>query len=290
MEKNAQISYNTLIMVSAIVREDNGTIKLTVTIPWAEVKKTREEVLSGAQKSATVAGFRKGKAPKKLVEENVNEAAVREDILKKLLPNYYVKAVEEHKLRPIMNPKVHVETLENDKDWQFEALTCELPEVTLGDYKKKVKEITAKGKIVIPGKEDEKKEPNFDQIIAALLSESKVNIPNILVEQEADRLLAQTLDEVKRLGLTLDQYMKSTGRTPETFREEYVKKAEQDIKLEFVLQKVATDEKITVENKEIEEAIQAAKNPEERANLQQNSYLLANILRQQKTLDFLKNL
>lgn len=285
-------------MTAAIVREDNGTIKLTVTIPWKEVEKTREEVLAGAQKSATVAGFRKGKAPKKLVEENVNETAVREDILKKLLPNYYVKAVEEHKLRPIMNPKIHVDTIEDKKDWQFTALTCELPEVTLGDYKKKVKDITAKSKIVIPGKENDpstssgqgKNEPNFDQIIQALLSEAKVTIPGILVEQEADRLLAQTLDEVKRLGLTLDQYMKSTGRTPETFREEYMKKAEQDITLEFVLQKVATDEKITVENKEIEEAIQAAKDPQERANLQQNSYLLANILRQQKTLDFLKNL
>jgi FKBP-type peptidyl-prolyl cis-trans isomerase (trigger factor) len=277
-------------MTSAIVREDNGTIKLTVTIPWKEIEKTRGEVLASAQKSATVAGFRKGKAPKKLVEKNVNETAVREDILKKLLPNYYVQAVEEHKLRPIMNPKIHVDSVDDKKDWQFTALTCELPEVSLGEYKKKIKDVTAKAKIVIPGKENEKNEPNFDQIIAALLSEAKVKIPSILIEQEADRLLAQTLDEVKRLGLTLDQYMQSTGRTPDTFREEYMKKAEQDITLEFVLQKIAADEKITVENKEIEEAIQAAKNPAERANLQQNSYLLANILRQQKTLDFLKNL
>lgn len=277
-------------MTSALIREDNGTIKLTITIPWEDVVKTRDEVMQSVQKTANVAGFRKGKAPKKLVEENINDAALREDILKKLLPNHYIKAIEEHKLRPIMNPKIHVEAVEPNKDWSFTALTCEMPEITFADYKKKIKDITAKSKIVIPGKENEKNEPNFDEIIKTLLDATTVTIPQILVEQEADRLLAQMLDEVKKLGLTLDQYMQSTGRTPETFREEYVKKAEQDIKLEFALQKVAETEKITVEQKEIEEAINASKSPEEKDNLIKNSYLLANILRQQKTLDFLKNL
>lgn len=277
-------------MTSAITREDNGTIKLTITIPWETVKKTREDLMQSVQKSANVPGFRKGKAPKKIVEEQVNEAALREDVLKKLLPNYYVKAVEEHSLRPIMNPKIHVGEVEDNKDWSFTALTAEMPEVKLNDYKKKIGNITAKSKIVIPGKEDEKKEPNFDEIIRALLDAAEVKIPQIIIEQEADRLLAQMLDEVKKLGLTLDQYMQSTGRTPETFREEYLKKAEQDIKLEFALQKVAENEKITVEPKEIEEAVKAAKTPEERENLMRNSYLLANVLRQQKTLDFLKNL
>ena len=277
-------------MTSALTREDNGTLKLTITIPWEDVKKTRELVLEGTAKDAKVAGFRKGKAPKKLIEENVNEEALREDTLRKLLPTYYVKAVEEHKIRPIMNPKIHVGKVDEGKDWEFTALTCEMPKVTLKDYKKKVQDVTAKSKIVIPGKEEEKKEPSLDQIIIALLSATEVKIPQILIDQEADRLLAQTLDEVKRLGLTLDQYMQSTGRTPETFREEYTRKAEQDLKVEFALQQVAADAKITVEQKEIEEAVKAAKTPEERENLMKNSYMLANVLRQQKTLDFLKNL
>ena len=102
--------------------------------------------------------------------------------------------------------------------------------------------------------------------------------------------MAQTLDEVKRLGLTLDQYLASTGRNTEALREEYAKKAEGDIKLEFILQKIAEDEKITVEEKEIDEAITQAKTEVERQNLQNNRYLLASIIRQQKTLDFLRNL
>ena len=113
---------------------------------------------------------------------------------------------------------------------------------------------------------------------------AKVRVPKVIIDQEVDRLLAQTLDEVKRLGLTLDQYLASTGRNIDALRQEYEKKAENDIKLEFLLQKIAETEKITVEDKEIDEAITQAKTEAERQNLQNNRYLLASIIRQQKTL------
>jgi trigger factor len=126
--------------------------------------------------------------------------------------------------------------------------------------------------------------------VKALLESVTAEIPAILIENETDRLLSQTLDDVKKLGMTLDQYLASTGKKPEDLRNEYRKKADQDIKLEFALLKIAEEEKIAVEEKEIEEAIKAAKSDDEKKNLETNKYLLANILRQQKTLDFLKNL
>jgi len=116
-----------------------------------------------------------------------------------------------------------------------------------------------------------------------------VTIPVVIIEREADRLLSQTLDEVKKLGMSLDQYLSSTGKTAEQLRAEYAKKAQDDIKLEFILQKVAAEEKITVEDSEIERTIANAK-PEEKESLTANKYLLASIIRQQKTLDFLKSL
>ena len=123
-----------------------------------------------------------------------------------------------------------------------------------------------------------------------MIDSTKVEIPEILLESEVNRLLAQTLDEIKRLGLTLDQYLSTSGKTPKSLREEYREKARTDIALEFALQKIAKDEKITVEEKDIQEAIQKVKTPDEKKNLENNRYMLANILRQQKTLDFLKSL
>ncbi|MEK7450431.1 MAG: trigger factor [Patescibacteria group bacterium] len=275
-------------MISAIVKEKDGTIKLTITIPSSEVVKTQNEAIEVMIQNTTLPGFRKGKAPRKLVEEKLDKASIQEEVLKKLLPKFYVDAVSENKLKPIINPKIHVEKIEVGKDWQFTALVCEAPIIELGSYKENVKKITAKNKIIVPGKEPQ--QPKSEEIIKALLDGVNCQIPKILIDQEGDRLLSQLLDEVKRLGLNLDQYLASTGKTPESVRKDYEQKAENDIKFEFALQRIADKENITVDQKEVDEAINKAKDENERKNLEANRYLLTSILRQQKTLDFLRNL
>lgn len=273
---------------STIERKEDGTIQLKITVPWTDLEQIKEEIITKAVEEAEITGFRKGKAPKDLVEKKLDQGKIKEEMLRKVLPQAYIQAVQQHNINPIINPKIHVDKLEDGNDWEITALTCEIPEVKLNNYKETVQKITAKSKIIIPGKE--KQEPSMDELINALIESTTIKIPSLIVEQEIDRMLSQMLDEIKRLGLTLDQYLASTNKKVEDLRAEYQKKAETDIKLEFVLQKVAETEKIIVEDKEIEEAIQKAKNPIERKNLEKNRYVLASILRQQKTLDFLKNL
>lgn len=277
-------------MKSELKRHEDGTITVKVSIPANDIKKEWEREVSLTVKTAEVAGFRKGKAPKGMVEGKINKEKIKDDVLKKLLPNAYINAIQEHKLQPIMTPHIHVEKIEEGQDWIFVATTCEAPEIILGKYKDAVKNVTAKSKIIIPGKENEKQEPKLEIIMPALLSEIQMSIPKILIEKEVERLLAQLLDEIKSLGLALDQYLASTQKTVEQIKEDYTKKAENDIKFEFAIQKIADEEKIIVEPKEIEEAMLQAKDPKERENLERNRYLLANVLRQQKTLDFLKSL
>ncbi|HZE87176.1 MAG TPA: trigger factor [Methylomirabilota bacterium] len=273
---------------SILERQKDGTIKVTITLPHAEVATTRTEVVNQLAQQANIPGFRKGKAPEKLVEGKLNEEQVREEILKKLIPQAYTTAVQEHNLKPIMNPKLHVEKIEEGTDWVFHAFTCELPTIDLSKYKEAVQKVTAKGKIVVPGKEEQK--PSMDEIVQAVIENTTVQVPGILVEQETDRLIAQLLEDIKKLGLSLDQYLATTKKSPQDLRGEYAMRAQNDIKLEFVLQKIAEEEKIAVDAKEIDEAIAKAKNPAEKQNLEANRYLLAGILRQQKTLDFLMNL
>jgi FKBP-type peptidyl-prolyl cis-trans isomerase (trigger factor) len=299
-------------MISAIQRQEDGTIRLTVTVPFDAVKKTWDEVIEEVAKEIEVPGFRIGKAPRHLVEEKIDKEKVREEALKKLLPKFYIDAVQEHNLRPIINPKIHIEKLEDpqtlseSKGWQFTALTCESPEVKLNNYKQNIQKITAaatfdvaKSKIIVPGEPFDpstpfrakgRREVKLEDVVRALLESVSTTIPQVLIDQEVERLLAQTLDDIKRLGLTLDQYLSSTNKTPEALRDEYKQKVINDLRLEFALQKIASDEKIMVNEKEIEEAIQKAKDEKERKHLEGNRYLLASILRQQKTLDFLKNL
>ncbi|MBA3723493.1 MAG: hypothetical protein H0W89_01190 [Candidatus Levybacteria bacterium] len=273
-----------------VERQADGTIKITLTLSQEAIATTGTAVIDHLAKQTNVAGFRPGKAPTEVAASHLNPEAIREEILKRLLPQAYMEAVEEHKLKPIMNPKMQVEKIEEGKDWIFNALTAEMPEVNPGSYKKNVQGVTAKSKIVIPGKEEASKKPPLEEVMKAILSDAKVQVPAVLIDQEADRLLSQLLNDIKRLGLSLDQYLGTTNRKPEDLRLEYAKRAEEDIKLEFVLQKIAELEKVTVEEKEIEEAITKAKDPAERQSMEANRYLLAGILRQQKTLDLLMNL
>ena len=283
-----QVLSGLLNMKSIIEKMPDGTIELKITILWDTVKKTWDIVVGEMIKNSNLPGFRKGKAPKKLVEKNLDIAKIREEALRQLLPQAYTEAVKEHNLKPIMDPKIHLESeLLEEKDWEFHALTCEMPEVSLNGYKDAIKKITAKSKIIVPGKNPEA--PKFEEIVKALLDSTKISIPKILTEREADRLLSQMLDEIKGLGMSLDQYLSSTGKKPEDLRAEYTNKAQNDLKLEFALQKVAESEKITVDDSEIEKTIENAK-PEEKESLRSNKYLLASIIRQQKTLDFLKSL
>lgn len=275
-------------MISAIQKLEDGTISLTVTIPVSRVAQFKEEVINSLVSEAELPGFRKGKAPRNLVEEKLDKSKLNEEILKKLLPATYMEALNEHKLNPIVSPQIHITAIEEGKDWQYTALTCEAPVVDLGDYKENIRKITAKSKIVIPGKEPQP--VSFDELTKELLASAKVNVPKLIIQSETDRLLSQTLDEVKRLGMTLDQYLASTGKTPEGLRNDYETKATNDIKLEFALQKVADSEKINVTDEEIQAAIKEAKSEEERKGLEANRYLLATIIRQRKTLEFLRSL
>jgi len=276
-------------MESEITRQEDGTIVLNITIPHSLIKKTTEDVIIQTAQETSIPGFRKGKAPKKLVADKIDKGKVKEETLGKLLPQAYAEAVKKHDIKPILNPRIHVNELSDDKDWQFTASTCEAPEVDLDNYKEEIKKLTAKSKIIVPGKEERGEIP-VNELLNTLIQGTKIKVSKIIVEQEVERLLAQTLDEIKRLGLTLDQYLSSTKKTAEDLRKEYEKKALSDIKLEFALSKIAEEEKISVSEKDVEDAIKSAKDESERKGLEANRYLLASIIRQQKTLDFIKNL
>ena len=264
---------------------EDGTITLTIHVPWKKVEESRTKVVDTLIKQVQVPGFRRGMAPKNVAEQHLKKESVQEEVLKEVVGEAYNEAVKTEKLTPIITPKIHIETFEDGTDLTFSADLCEAPIVTLGNYKEEVKNVTAKGKIIVPGEENKK--PNIDEILNAVAKGGSVTIPKVLYEQEANRLLSQTLDELKSLGLTLEQYLSSRGKNAEDMRIDYEEKAKKDLALEFMLRKIADDEKITVEPADIEGVMKDIKDEEQKKQIMSNPYLLASIIRQQKTLDFL---
>src|SRR6266550_998305 len=116
--------------MTQLEKQPDGTIKITITLTNDKIEAAQNAVIDDLAKQTNVAGFRKGKAPKEMAANRLNPEQIREDVLKRLLPQAYIEAVKEHKLNPIMNPKMHVEKIDEGNDCVFFALTCEMPEIT----------------------------------------------------------------------------------------------------------------------------------------------------------------
>ncbi len=269
-----------------ILRHLDGTIELNITVSSQDVEKQRARIEEKLIENVVISGFRKGKAPKELAKKAISEEKVREELLRVVITREYGKAVEKHKLKPILTPQVHIEAFENGQDLKFSAEVAEEPKVKLGDYKKAIKDLKVKSKIVTEKGKDSQ-EPSIDAIITAGISQARIVIPNVIIEREVARLLSQLIDEIKALGMTLEQYLESKKITAELLRDEYKIRAQRDIKLEFFLRKVADEQNLTVTAGEITASIAKIENVTQKEEVKKNPYLVASIIRQQKTIDFL---
>ena len=82
-----------------------------------------------------VPGFRRGKAPRHLIEALYGETVFYDDAFDTLLPDLYRDAVEEHDLHPVDRPQITVDEIGPGKDLSFHLEVYVRPDVTLGDYK-----------------------------------------------------------------------------------------------------------------------------------------------------------
>lgn len=274
-------------MTSVVHRLPDGTIELTITIPWAEVKTVYDHVVDGAVENAEITGFRKGKAPRNLVEEKLDKSKIYEEVLKELIPKVYNEAATAQKIKPIVTPKVELKEASENKDWILRLLTCERPAVTLKAYK--TKKIWTPGQDLPAGRQDQKR-PTLDEVLKDLYGKVEISLPTILTDQEVNRLLSELIDQTKKLGLTVEQYLVSTGRNADTIRHEYEEQAKRTLTLEFALEEIADKEGILVSDNDIDTVIQSSKTEEERTALSAQRYYLASVLRRQKTLDFLSSI
>ncbi len=273
-------------MTSTVTKNPDNSIQLTITIPWADVTKTYSDAVGEMVKKAELPGFRVGAAPRELVEKNLDKSKVYEEALKTLIPQAYNDAVKEHAVKPIINPKIELKDATENKDWVFVAYTCERPAVTLGEFKKAIADL--KVKILKPG--EEQKKPTLDEILMALYNNVSATLPALLIEHEVNRLLSELIDQTKKLGLTVEQYLASTQRTGDSVKKEYEEQARRTLTLEFALEQIADAEGILVSDDDIEAVIKTGKTDEEKEALKNQKYYLASVLRRQKTLDFLATL
>ena len=109
--------------------------KLTIVVPAEQFDEAMNKAYLKMRGRINVPGFRKGKAPRKLIETMYGEGVFYDDALDIIFPEVYPAAIEAEGLKPVDRPEVNVEEIGQGKDLKF---TCEVfvrPDVELGQYK-----------------------------------------------------------------------------------------------------------------------------------------------------------
>lgn len=161
---------------------------------------------------------------------------------------------------------------------------------TLAELKEDIKKNLQKA-------EDQKAENEFEEdIITAVIENTKLDLPQVMVEKEIDHMMNDLENRLKYQGLTLEQYMEFTGNTPEKMRDFMKENAERKVKADIIIDAIAKAENIEATEEELKEkALEVAKmysggDHEKMADLliKAQKPMLENEIKIVKTLDLLK--
>jgi len=148
------------------------------------IDSNHQKVLLEIQKNFKTKGFRPGKAPLTLIEQESDPKAILEEVITRTISEDYSNKLKEYDLKPICDPSVKILTKSVDygMDWEIEYTGCEIPEV----------EITQKAYEEIK----ELKDKNIDKIIEILVANSNVIIPKMLAEKEKEWKVNLIIDKI----------------------------------------------------------------------------------------------
>ena len=114
---------------------EGSKVKLTIEIAADEFEKAVQEAYLKTRKKYSVPGFRKGHAPRKVIENAYGWIVFFDDAFDLVYPNAYEAAVQEHGITPVDRPDVSIVSVEQGAPIVFTAEVAVKPEVTLGAYK-----------------------------------------------------------------------------------------------------------------------------------------------------------
>lgn len=151
---------------------EKSMAKLTITVEAAKFDAAVDSAYQKNKGKIALPGFRKGKAPRAMIEKMYGTGVFYEDAANELIPEAYETAAKESELEIVAQPEIEVTQMEKGTDFIFTATVAIKPEVTLGDYK---------------GIEVEKKEAevNEEEITAEIDKAREANSRLITIEDRA---------------------------------------------------------------------------------------------------------
>lgn len=121
-------------MKSAVETLSPTRAKLTVEVPFEELKPSLDAAYKQIAKQINVPGFRRGKVPPAVIDRQVGRGAVLDQAINEVVPQKYVEALQENSLTPLAQPEIEVTKFEDNEALEFTAEVDIRPEIDLPSY------------------------------------------------------------------------------------------------------------------------------------------------------------
>lgn len=274
---------------------DKSRVEIIGSVPTEIFSSFRSKALENINNEITVDGFRKGKVPENILVSKVGEMAILEEMAELALSKVYPEIIIGEKIEAIGRPDISITKIASNIPLEFKIVTAVIPEIQMADYKSIAKkhpanpdekfevtdtEVDEAIKKIVSSHEDhtghdhesddfkkrvkdailqdkklQAQEKRRIALSDAILDASSTEIPELLVDSEVRRIEAQFSDDVKRMGVTLEDYLKHAKKSIEDLRQDWRPHALKKAKLQLILNNIVKLENLVVDPKEIEEEV-----------------------------------
>lgn len=291
---------------------EHSAVSMTATIAWDVFGPYYERRLDRMVEHVEIDGFRKGKAPREQVEQEIGQMQILQQASQDLLGDVYPAMVLEKQLSIIGYPQIAISKIAYGSELEFSVTTAVMPELTLPDYKQIAQDInkeeisvevtdeefdaaverirnmyahTASGdKELAQGdsetehdlpeltdefvaklgdyssvddfktkfreelaqrKTNDEMAKRREQIITTISEQTQLDLPEVLIESEKDKMLAAIKDDIARMGLEYKAWLEHSGKTEEDMKQEMHEDATKRAQAELILKTIARTENIS---------------------------------------------
>ncbi len=324
---------------------EGSLIEIHCQISEQKIREYEIKVLEYLGEAISLAGFRKGKAPEKLIREKIGNQKILEDSAELAIKELYPKIILENSINIIDHPKITITKIAKDNPLEIKIKVAVLSDFTLPDYKAVSKKIMSVNEAVEVTKEDVDKVINelkkakakqsgkneseiklddafakemgeFDNIndfrkqltenikfekemkarekkrialIDELVSKTKIDIPEILIDRELERMKLKFEHDIKDMGGKFEDYLKHAKKTELDLKRDWRADASKRVTIQIILNKISTNEKIFAEKEEIEKQFKLILERDKNANPERVKQYLDMVITNERVFAFLEN-
>lgn len=165
-------------------------------------------------------------------------------------------------IKELLRFRAHHEMLETNPEAKISDVKDDaLPELTddivknYGPFESKADFIAKLTENMAAEKLERAKEKQRIDVMEAIVTETKAEVPEMLVDYELSKMLAQLEHDITRAGMTLDGYLKETGKTKDDLKKDWYAEGEKRGKMQLIMNHIALAEKIEIQEADIEHEI-----------------------------------